>query len=781
MTRHITLRISHAILYRSNRICLFGGSIMIRRRWVLVLSLIVGFQLGDAHTGVLRGKVVDRQTKTPLVGANVSIQGTTRGSSADTDGVFVIPAVPTGTYVVTASSVGYIKQSRTVVIGSDTSSVTFQLAVDVLNFGEITTTAERPYSAASSMALREIDFELRPRQSAQDMLRLVPGLIIAQHAGGGKAEQMFLRGFDADHGTDVNISLDGLPVNMVSHGHGQGYADLHFVIPEVVRGIEVFKGPYFAQFGDFATAGSVRFLTKDELESNLVSVEGGRFGEYRYLTALQLPLQSSTTTSYMAAEFFHTDGYFDSPSAFNRFNMFGKVRTQLGENGSLDLWMSGFGSGWNASGQIPERAVAEGLIDRFGSIDPSEGGTTQRENISLTYTGTAENTSTILTQVYYSRYRFKLFSDFTFYKDDPVNGDEIEQDDDRTMLGARGEYSFEGSTGNVPTTTLLGSAFRADENTVQLWHTTQRRRLSNTVDALVHQKNMSMYVQEEFHFSPLLRLQIGLRGDYFLFDVEDQKRDSAHTDISGYVQQTILNPKANLVFSPERYLDIFLDFGGGFHSNDARAVVTQPEARTLPRAWGEELGMTITPGSGYSFSAVAWVLDLQSELVYNGDDGTTEPSGRTRRLGLDFEGRAQIFSWLYADADVTLSRGRFRDLPKGQNFIPLAPTVTATGGLTVRHPDGYEASLRFRHIDDRPANEDNSVTAHGYTVFDATIAYSFSRTRVQLTGENIFNVSWDEAQFDTESQLKGEALPVSELHFTPGTPLSVKMKVEWSF
>lgn len=754
---------------------------MLRRHGILFLLLLLASHRGDAHDRVLRGRVVDRQTNAPLVGANVFVQGTTRGGSADTGGVFIISGIPAGTYLITASSVGYLRQSRTLAIGPDTSSVTFQLAEDVLNFGEITATAERPYSAASSMALREIDFELRPRQSAQDMLRLVPGLVIAQHAGGGKAEQIFLRGFDADHGTDVNLSLDGLPVNMVSHGHGQGYADLHFVIPEIVRGIEVFKGPYFAQFGDFATAGSVRFLTKDELESNLISVEGGRFGEYRYLTAFQLPLESSTTTSYLAAEFFHTDGYFDSPSAFNRFNMFGKVRTQVGENGRLDLWMSGFGSGWNASGQIPERAVAGGLIDRFGSIDPSEGGTTQRENISLTYNGTAQNSSTILAQVYFTRYRFKLFSDFTFFRDDPVNGDEIEQDDDRTMLGAMGEYTTGSTLGPVATTTLFGSAFRADETTVQLWHTAKRVRLGRTVDALVHQKNMSMYAQEEFHFSPLLRLQIGLRGDYFLFDVEDQLRDTAHADLSGYVQQTILNPKANLVFSPERNVDIFLDFGGGFHSNDARTVVAQPDRRTLPRAWGAELGVTLAPSNGTSLSAVAWGLDLQSELVYNGDDGTTEASGATRRVGLDFEGRAQILSWLYADADVTLSRGRFRDLPAGQNFIPLAPTVTATGGFTVRHPEGYEGSLRVRHIDSRPANQENTIVAHGYTVFDATLAYTFSRTRVQLTGENIFNVAWNEAEFDTESRLKGEALPVSDLHFTSGTPLSVKMKMEWSF
>jgi len=754
---------------------------MIRCHGILVVFLLLLIERGYGHNGVLRGRVIDRQTKAPLSGANVSLQGTARGASADTDGMFMIAGIPTGTYAITASSVGYIKQSRTVVIGPDTSSVTFQLAVDVLNFGEITTTAERPYSAASSMALREIDFEMRPRQSAQDMLRLVPGLVIAQHAGGGKAEQIFLRGFDADHGTDVNISLDGLPVNMVSHAHGQGYADLHFVIPEIVRGIEVFKGPYFAQFGDLATAGSVRFLTKDDLESNLMGFEAGRFGQYRYVTALQLPLGSSTTSSYVAGEFFHTDGYFDSPSAFNRFNLFAKVRSQLSDNGTLDLWMSGFGSGWNASGQIPERAVAEGMIGRFGSIDPSEGGTTQRENVSLTYTGTAQNSSTVLAQAYITRYRFKLFSNFTFFKDDPVNGDEIEQDDDRTVIGARGEYTFEGTAGGAATTTLLGSAFRADEANVQLWHAAQRRRLSNTVNALVHQNNMSMYIQEEFRFSPAFRLQLGLRGDFFLFDVEDQNRDSTHADISGYVQQMMFNPKANLVFSPLRDVDIFLDFGGGFHSNDARAVVTEPAARTIPRAWGAELGATVSPGAGFTFSAVAWGLDLESELVYNGDDGTTEPSGRTRRVGLDFEGRAQILTWLYADADVTLSRGRFRDLPAGQNFIPLAPTVTATGGLTFRPPGGCEASFRFRHIDSRPANEDNSVTALGYTVFDATLAYSFSRIRVQITAENLFNVAWNEAQFDTESQLKGEARPVSELHFTAGTPLSIRMKLELAF
>ena len=735
-----------------------------------------------AHTGRIVGKVIERESKSPIIGANVVVDGIAKGGTTDTEGRFVISDVPTGKYAVTASAVSYVKQTLTVVLGStDSARVIFYLGVDVLNMEEVTVTGQRSYSAASSEALRAMDFELRPKQSAQDMLRLVPGLVIAQHAGGGKAEQIFLRGFDADHGTDINLSVDGVPVNMVSHGHGQGYADLHFLIPEVVKGMEVYKGPYFAQFGDLATAGSVRFLTMDELEYNTLSLEGGRFGTYRCLTALQLPLQSNATTSYAAAEFYHSDGYFDSPIAFNRYNIFAKLRSQVSNAGTIDLWASGFGSAWNASGQIPERAVAEGLIDRFGSLDPSEGGTTQRQNLSFTYTGTFESLSTFLAQFYVTRYRFRLFSDFTFLAEDPVNGDEIEQDDDRTIIGARTEYTMDHRVGPIEATALFGSAFRADEVNPQLWHTRQRKRLEQRSDALIHQKNMSAYAQEELRFSPAIRLQLALRGDFLMFDVEDQVRDTSHTDISGYVRQTILNPKVNLVISPTSDIDVFVNFGGGFHSNDARVVAARPDERTLPTAWGAEVGVRVTPISRLTLSAVAWGLDLQSELVYIGDEGTTEPSGKTRRLGLDLEARAQLTQWLYADADMNFSHGRFRDLPDGQNRIPLAPTMTATGGLTVRHPDGYDGSLRVRHVGDRPTNEENTVVAKGYTLFDATIGYSFSNYRVQLTAENLFNVEWNEAQFDTESRLFNEVSPVSELHFTPGTPFNLKMKVEYHF
>ncbi len=732
--------------------------------------------------GTIIGRVTEKQTGSIAVGVNVRVEGTVRGASTDQQGRFRIENIPEGRQRVTVSAIGYVKQTEYVTIESvDSAVVDFSLTIDLVALGEVTTTGHKSFSAASSEDLRAMDFELRPRQSAQDMLRLVPGLVIAQHAGGGKAEQIYVRGFDADHGTDINLSVDGVPVNMVSHGHGQGYADLHFVIPEVVSGLEVYKGPYFAQYGDLATAGSVRLQTRKSLDYNVVSVEGGEFGTYRGLGMVQLPIESNSTTSYLAGELFHSDGYFDTKVDLNRYNVFGKLASRISENGKLDVWVSGFHSRWNATGQVPSRAVAENLIDRFGSIDPTEGGNTNRYNANISYSAFLKNNSTFSAQAYVSKYQFQLYSNFTFFARDTVNGDGIEQVDDRIVYGARAEFSQDHTLGSIAATGLLGSSFRADDIDVQLFHQAQRRRLSTTSDAIIYQKNLSFYAQEELRFNEVARLQLGLRTDVFFFDVTDRITDPDHLTVSGSATLAVVTPKANLVISPSSKLDLFVNAGGGFHSNDARAVASNKSERTLPRAWGAEIGVKLRAFDNWTLSVAGWRLDLQNELVYVGDEGTTELSGPTRRVGIDLEVRAQLLEWLYADADVTLSRGRFRDLPEGKNFIPLAPTFTSSAGLNVRHSSGIESSFRLRQVSSRPANETNSVRALGYAVFDAVLAYSFQNYRVQLGLENLFNTKWNETQFDTESRLRNEAAPVSELHFTPGTPFNARMKVEYSF
>ncbi len=738
--------------------------------------------LAYSQQSSIEGMVIDKESGAPVQGASVILERSSRGSSTDTEGRFAIRQVNAGNHVVAVSAVGYSRQSKPVtVLEGQAVSLSFTISSNLLNIAEVAVTGERTFSAASSEALRAIDFELRPKQSAQDLLRVVPGLVIAQHAGGGKAEQIYIRGFDADHGTDINLSVDGVPVNMVSHGHGQGYADLHFVIPEVVEGIDVYKGPYFAQFGDLATAGSVRLRTIDVLDKNRLSVEGGKFGSYRVLSMMSLT-NDPATSSYVAGEATHTDGYFDSRINYKRYNLFGKFHSHVNEHSALAVWASAFNSTWDATGQIPVRAVRNGVISRFGSIDPTEGGRTQRFNANGSFVNTFSDYSTLTTQAYFSHYNFQLFSNFTFFANDSINGDGIEQVDSRMLYGARAEYSNEHLLGTVRAISLVGASFRGDDIDVQLYHQTKRQRLKTTADALINQKNLSLYGQEELRLSENVKVQLGLRGDIFFYDVDDRLPvSSAHSSISGSLTKAVVTPKVNVVISPVSELDVFLNFGGGFHSNDARAVVSNSGERTLPRAWGYELGVRAKPIDRLTLSLAAWGLDLQNELVYVGDEGTTELNGPTRRIGLDVEMRAQLLDWLFADVDMTFSRGRFRELSGGENFIPLAPTFTANAGLTVRYELGFEASLRLRNVSSRPANENNSVVAEGYTVFDAAVAYSFLNYRLQLGAENLFDTKWNEAQFDTESRLRNESSPVSELHFTPGTPLNIRMKVEFLF
>ncbi len=422
----------------------------------------------------------------------------------------------------------------------------------VIELGKVLVEGERSYSTASSMSIREFDLNVRPVNTAQDLLQLAPGLVIAQHAGGGKAEQIFLRGFDADHGTDVAISSDGIPVNMVSHGHGQGYADLHFIIPELVDSIDVFKGPYFARYGNFSTAGSVMYRTKDRIEGNLLKIEGGEFNTQKFTGMFQLPTASEQHNAYFAGQFYNTDGAVESEQDFQRLNLFGKFNTRLNETSELSFSASSFSSAWDASGQIPQRAVDSGLFSRFGTVDDLEGGQTGRQNLNLTYTLTDDDNSQFLIQPYFSRYNFKLFSNFTFFLDNADNGDMIEQTDDRTILGFNTEYQFRRSFYSMRSNTTFGGGFRSDDIAVSLWHSPNRRRLTQRVDSGIIERNLYLWGQQEVIINPKLRFQLGLRGDYFTFNVEDNL-DTLFDDTvvlphaSGYAQEAMLNPKFNTI------------------------------------------------------------------------------------------------------------------------------------------------------------------------------------------------------------------------------------------
>ena len=764
----------------------------ISRVFVYLLFVLAPF-VALAHEASIRGKVQNGYTKVTLSNISVVLKGTDFKTTTDSTGSYEFLNIPARNYILVFSREGYFKTEREIDLkGDEQLKLDVSLSPEMIDLPSVVASTARGTSAASSAIVSTIDLELRPRNSAQDMLRIVPGLFIAEHQGGGKAEQIFLRGFDCDHGTDVAAFVDGVPVNMPSHGHGQGYADLHFLIPEVVKTMDINKGPYQAQYGDFATAGAIAFNSYDTLPTNLVRLEVGTtptqraFSSSRVLAMVNVPTGQSWLSSYAAAEFSYTPGYFDRDSKYARFNIFGKIKANLGKTSDLTLSVASFAGSWNGTGQIPERAVAAGLITRFGSLDPSEGGTTQRTNINLQFRHVHEN-SLLTANLYYINYRFKLFTDFTFFLHDSIHGDGIVQTDSRSVIGFNTAYSKYYDLGRIRTKSTLGAGFRTDIIDNSLWHQEARTYLDNVAMANVHENSANIYFKQEFNFTKWFRADIAVRGDYFVFNVDDlHPIDSTHKSISGYNYQFLPSYKLNLTFTPTKYLQVFVNNGIGYHSNDARAVVQDQNNHILPIAFGAELGATVRIGSRAIITTALWMMDLTDELTYNGDEGGTSDNGPSRRMGIDLSGRVQLTRWLTADVDVNYAHNYLLSKFLGGKLssnaaVPLAPIFTSSGGLTARHKSGFKARIGYRAMANRPAVEDNSVVAKGYYVMDALVAFEKRKYQLSLTVENLLNTKWNEAQFDTQSRLRNEERAVDELHFTAGTPISIKFGVSYFF
>lgn len=614
----------------------------------------------------------------------------------------------------------------------------------------------------------KVDLKINPVNSSQEILRMVPGLFIAQHAGGGKAEQLFLRGFDLDHGTDIHISVDGMPVNMTSHAHGQGYADLHFLLPEVIEKIDFDKGPYDMTKGNLATAGYVAFKSKDRMENEL-SLEVGQYNTQRFRASYSF-LNDEHQSLYVAAALLQTDGYFDSPQNFKRFNLMGKY-TYWGEQSRFNIILSHFNSGWNASGQIPWRAVNAGSIGRFGALDDTEGGTTDRTNLNLLHLLTLPGGATVSSNAWLSYYRFNLYSNFTFYLNDPDNGDQINQREKRLSGGAQTEYLQTFAWGNSRWQLKGGVGFRYDKvDDLALYHTRSRHFLNTFAWGDVGESNLYGYLGaniewEKWTINPAFRL------DYFTFDYVDKTLNDYQNP---KVSKAIISPKLNLIYTPTSQLQLLLKMGKGFHSNDARVVVANNGRQVLPAAYGVDVGALWKPSPQWVLSATVWLLQMQQEFVYVGDEAVVEPSGRTRRLGMDVGVRWQFLHHFYWQADYTYSHARMRDEPQEADYLPLTPVHTLTSGLNYHNGD-LNVGLRCRFLGKRPANEDYSLTARGYLVTDLNASYRYKRLTVGTVIENLFNTRWEEAQFATETRLKGEETAVTEIHFTPGTPFNARL------
>lgn len=624
--------------------------------------------------------------------------------------------------------------------------------------------------------IADIDFKTNPVTSSQELLRKVPGLFIGQHAGGGKAEQIFLRGFDIDHGTDISISVDGMPVNMVSHAHGQGYADLHFLIPETVEKIDFDKGPYFAGHGNLATAGYVAFKTKDRFDNNAISFEGGQFGTYRTLSQFNL-INEEKQNAWFAGEYLMTQGYFTSPQNFNRINLMGKYASTL-NNGKLSLLLTHFKSKWDASGQIPQRAVDAGTIGWFGAIDDTEGGNTQRSNAVLQFAKQVNKNMFIRNTAFFSHYNFELYSNFTFFLKDPVNGDQVKQKEDRNILGFQSELTKQLYAGKAALKFQAGVGLRYDEvKNIELSHTANRITTLQQIQlGNINETNLYSYAGIEIRKGKLL-VNPSVRFDHLKFDYVDQLANIYRTQSAG---KSIISPKLNLVFNHSRNTQIFVKLGKGFHSNDSRVVVQKGQG-ILPAAYGADAGVIFKPTARLLINSALWYLFLQQEFVYVGDAGIVEPGGKTVRKGIDLGIRYQIAGSVFFQGDFTYTHARSAEDPKGENLIPLAPKLTLLATLNVKNDIGFNGSISTRVLGNRPANENNSIVAKGYCVTDINMNYQWKNFAAGVIINNAFNVQWKETQFATESRLQNETGPVEENHFTPGTPLSIRAVVSYIF
>ncbi|MDP4247464.1 MAG: TonB-dependent receptor plug domain-containing protein [Bacteroidota bacterium] len=773
---------------------------MMKKILAYLLFLLPWTALPAQSQKMTSGRVVDRATREPLELAVVHDLATGKNSFTDKEGRFVLPGTAAGkgsgtpagrrlgtmadSVSIVVSFIGYGR--REIRIAAGVADAVVGLEKSSLDLAAVTISSKA--GAGSFHTLSQIDLNMQPARSAQDLLRLVPGLFIAQHQGGGKAEQIFLRGFDADHGTDVSLSVDGMPVNLVSHSNGQGYADLHFLIPETVSGYEFGKGPYYADRGDFTTAGYVGYRTISVLDRNRIEIEGGQFHTRRAVAMINLLSERAKErgqSAYIAGEALYFDGPFDYAERFTRSNLFGKWITPVGANNKLTLTLSTMSSGWRASGEIPERAVAEGTIpDRFGVIDSAQGGYTSRSNAAVKLSSTLKDHFTLENQVYYSRYFFNLISNFTYHYFYPAAGDEFRQHESRNLAGYNGRLTHVVVLPSGRLSSTIGASLRSDAiDPSYLAHTLGGQTILHYIQlGKIRETNASGIVEESFESGKWL-FAAGLRLDYFHFYYGNlaPASDSAAAIYSGVApvsHKAILCPKVSVQYTASPEWQLYIKSGKGFHSNDARIVIAHDGHEILPAAYGADLGVNWRPHPNWFINAAIWQLYLEQEFTFGADlgDQAVSPGGRTLRKGIDLSVRYQINSWLYTYLNTDLARPKALDALKGRDYLPLAPTLTSTGGLDARLRNGINGSIGYRTMRNRAANADYSLTARGHFVTDLTVNYTRKKFEIGVAVENLFNVTWNEAEFETTSQLKNETHPVDEVSFTPGNPFFAKLK-----
>ncbi len=745
------------------------------------ITLVIVYTLfitsSTAHTGSIKGIIRDNNNSSVLSKVSVTIEPSHLITQTNEQGAFLFSNLPQGNYTISCYHIGYtLKEMQLSIKEGMTQQIEILLEPGAISLPDVNVTA---LNGNNNMLLfNQLDVKTRPISNGQDLIRLVPGMVLAQHAGGGKAEQMFFRGFDLDHGTDIAISVDGIPVNMVSHAHGQGYADCHFIIPETIGSVNVSKGPYNAEEGNLATSGNVEMNTVSSLENSFIKLEAGEFNTYHMVSGINL-LKSKDQSAYIAGDILLSDGYFQSPQYFKRYNFFGKYLATINENQSIKFSLSMFSSNWNASGQIPDRAVKSGLIPYFGAIDPTEGGFTSRNDFSITHYLQLDKLFW-KNQLSLTQYSFELYSDFSFFARDPINGDQIRQKEKRSILNYTSSLEKETYLFDWKITNSAGLHLRNDDiSNSELSYTTARYiTIKQVTFGNGTETNLGLFAQSNVHLNNKLSVTLALRYDLFRF-IYDNLLDSAYNLATK--NAAVFTPKLSFEYIVNAKLTVFAKTGYGFHSNDIRSVMGTPDSKVLPKVIGLDLGFTAKPLDNILLQLTLWQLRSDNELVYVGDEGIIEQKGRSERKGVDFMVRYQPVNKLIIDLDANYAHGRLLDALEGANRIPLAPEITSSAGIGYISKTGLNASLRYRYVGDRPADESNTIIAKGYFILDMVAGYKYKNIEFNITVQNLLNIKWRESQFETTSRLKDEPEDVTEIHYTPGTPFNLKAGITVKF
>ena len=629
--------------------------------------------------------------------------------------------------------------------------------------------------------------ESRPMTRPGEVLEYVPGVIITQHSGDGKANQYFLRGFNLDHGTDFRTEVDHVPVNMPTHAHGQGYSDINFLIPELVQRVAYKKGPYFADEGDFSSAGAADISYYTKLQRGIAALSAGENGYARAMAANST--DAGPGTLLYGLELFHNDGPWDNPENYRKAN--GVMRFSQGTNADgTTLSLMAYTGKWNATDQIAQRAFDQGLVSRFGAIDPSDGGQTSRYSLSLDRHKTLDNGGVFHMDVYVIKYRLDLFSNFTYFLDDPVRGDQIEQFDNRWVLGATPSWVFTDKWDGRAVSHKFGADVRRDNIDLALNHTRERQLLGTTRSDYVQQTGADVYYENSLQWTEAFRSVAGIRQDWYYANVTSDRNEN-----SGRTSATITSPKLSLVFGPFDRTEYFLNYGQGFHSNDARGTTTtidpatnQPVGKVpaLVKSKGEEIGVRTEAVPNLQSSLSLWRLTLASELVFAGDAGNTEVSRPSLRRGIEWSNRYIPKHWLIVDLDLSASRAQFTGNDANAsgipgNSIPGSIDKVASFGVTAKDLGPWSGALFMRYFGPRPLTEDNSERSSSSLLWSARASYKFDpRTQINLDVLNLFNRKANDIEYFYVSRLNNAnpaepAGGVSDHHFHPAEPRTLRL------